>query len=57
MRGERIKTYYGGVVAYDDFLRHGKEGIVLENSSPEVFGANFVELLAKNAAEGNEFFF
>ena len=51
------KTYYGGFVGYDDTPRRGKEGVVVENSTPELFGGFLAQLLAKNEASGNEITF
>lgn len=56
-RGERIKTYYGGIVSYDDTPRQGRKGLILDKAFPEVFGKYFTELMAKNSVAGNEFVF
>lgn len=50
-------TYYGGFVGYDDTPRRGVEGVVIENSSPKLFGDFLTKLMAKNAAQGNDITF
>ena len=51
------KTYYGGFVKYDDTARHGKNGAVIYNDTPEKFKVYLAELYAKNASLKNEFIF
>lgn len=51
------KTYYGGIVGYDDTPRRGKGGIVIDGASPELFQKYLSMLIAKNDSAGNEFTF
>ena len=55
--GSVMNTYFGGIVGYDDSPRRGIKGKVIENSTPELFGGFLAELIAKNAARGNEYIF
>lgn len=50
-------TIYGGFVGYDDTPRRGREGIIIENATPEKFKVYLTELIAKNAANKNELIF
>lgn len=49
--------YYGGFVGYDDTPRRGKKGLAILHATPEKFGCYLTELMAKNAAHGNEIVF
>ena len=51
------KTYYSGIVGYDDTPRRGKRGLVLTNNSPELFKKYLIQLLAKSERERNEMVF
>lgn len=51
------KTFYEGFVGYDDTPRRGREGIIIENASPESFRNFLTELLAKNAANQKDITF
>ena len=50
-------VYYGGFVSYDDTPRRGIEGVVVENTTPELFGEFLTQLMAKNAVAGNDITF
>lgn len=52
-----IKTYFSGIVGYDDTPRRERSGKVLTNQSPESFYKHFMQLLAKSENCGNEFVF
>lgn len=51
------KTYFGGVTGYDDTPRHGINGTVIYGGTAEKFKKYLTELLAKNAAYGNDITF
>lgn len=52
-----LNTYYSGFVGYDDTPRRGKNGMIITNSTPDKFCYYLTELMAKNAANGNELVF
>lgn len=52
---EEIKTYFGGLVSYDDTPRRIKNGLVIEGASPESFESYLAKLIAKNTLYENEF--
>ena len=54
---EAENTFYGGFVGYDDTPRRGKEGVVIEGGTPDLFGKYLTELMAKNDAQGNDITF
>lgn len=54
---KRRNVYYSGFVGYDDTPRQGKGGMVVENSSPQLFGRYLAELIAKNYVKGNNLIF
>lgn len=54
---QRQKKWIGGFVSYDDTPRHGGEGFIVKNSTPEKFKHYLAELLAKNVACGNDYIF
>ncbi len=56
-RGQQSKCFWGGFVNYDDTPRRGNGGTVIYNGNPEKFKLYLTELLAKNAALGNEYVF
>lgn len=47
----------GGFVGYDDTPRHGKNGIVIENATPETFEEYFIQLILLNKKYNNEYVF
>lgn len=51
------KTYWCGCVGYDSTPRRGKYGAVVYNNTPEKFKIYLTELMAKTAANENDFFF
>lgn len=51
------KTYFSGVVNYDDTPRQGQKGNVVENATPDKFSNYLTELMAKSYAAGNELVF
>ncbi len=51
------KTFFEGLVGYDDTPRRGKYGCIVDHSSPEKFQYYLTELLAKSAAYENEIVF
>lgn len=51
------KTYYWGVVGYDDSPRRGIRGCVLEGNTPELFELYMTKLLAKSESEKNDMVF
>lgn len=51
------RTFYGGFVGYDDTPRRGTEGLVVENTSPQMFGKYLKMLMKKNAMHGNDITF
>lgn len=51
------KTFFQGVVGYDDTPRRGCMGMIIENGSPEKFSNYLTELMAKSAACGNDVIF
>lgn len=51
------KTYFGGFTGYDDTPRHGINGRVIYGGMAEKFQKYLTELLAKNAAYGNDITF
>ena len=48
---------YGSFVGYDDTPRRGKEGVVFEGQTPELFKQYLTELLAKNEVNNSPFTF
>lgn len=53
----RKKTYYWGVVGYDDTPRRGIRGCVLTGNTPELFQKYIAKLFAKSELEGNDIIF
>lgn len=53
----RQGTFYGGFVSYDDTPRRGLKGWLAEGDTPERFEHYLTELMAKNAACGNDIVF
>lgn len=51
------KTYYQGLVDYDDTPRRGSRGRVAVHATPEKFSRYLTELMAKSSAEGKELLF
>lgn len=51
------KTYFSGVVGFDDTPRRGKNGREIIHSTPEKFQHYFTELMAKSKMYGNEIVF
>ena len=51
------KTYLGAFVGYDDTPRRGIEGTLITDASPRKFGYYLTEIMAKNAAWGNDILF
>lgn len=51
------KTFLEGVIGYDDTPRRGKNGCIVEHSTPEKFSYYLTELLAKSAACGTDIVF
>lgn len=49
--------FYSGFVGYDDTPRRGKSGTSVYGATPEKFREYLTELMAKNAASGNEIVF
>ncbi len=54
---KEMKTYWGGVVGYDDTPRKGSAGLVMINNSPEKFEGNLKKLIKKNECFGNDIVF
>lgn len=52
-----LKTYYGGVVDYDDTPRRGKAGSVLINTGVDIFKKYLYKLGQKSLMYGNELMF
>lgn len=52
-----LKTYYSGVIGYDDTPRRGNQGECLVNKSPKIFQQGLTELLEKSVRTGNELVF
>lgn len=51
------KTYYEGLVDYDDSPRRGSRGRIAIHATPEKFSHYLTELMAKSSAEGKELLF
>ncbi len=52
-----VKTYYSGVVNFDDTPRRGEKGVVIEGGTPELFEKYLEKLLKKNQVVGNDITF
>ena len=55
--GERENVSYGGFVGYDDTPRRGKDGLLIDGQTPELFKQYLTELLAKNEVNDSPFTF
>lgn len=51
------KKYYSAFPGYDTSPRHGKRGIIIDNSTPEKFEISFREACRKSIKSDNEFVF
>lgn len=51
------KTYFCGVVGYDDTPRRGRSGEAIINNSPQIFQDNLKKLIEKSTRYGNEYLF
>lgn len=56
-KGVSEQRLFGGIVGYDDTPRRGEKGLLIEGATPEKFSKYLTELLAKNAALGNDLVF
>ena len=54
---KECRTYFGGFTDFDDTPRRGRNGRVLEGTSPKLFEKYLYLLMRKNQAEGNEYTF
>lgn len=54
---DKLRTYYCGVVGYDDTPRRGKKGRVFVNNTPQIFADYMTKLMAKSSNEGNDIVF
>ena len=51
------KTFYSGVVGYDDTPRRGRSGECLINRSPKIFENGLVQMMKKSIEQKSELFF
>lgn len=51
------KMYFGTFVGYDTTPRHGKNGSIIEEATPEAFEKSFRQVCNRSILHGNEFVF
>ncbi|WP_051200187.1 glycosyltransferase WbsX family protein [Butyrivibrio sp. FCS006] len=52
-----IMPYFCGITGFDSTPRKGKNGVVLEKNSPEIFGEMMYRLMEKSASYGSDIVF
>ena len=56
-RQEDVRTYYCGLVGFDETPRQAQKGLIVEGSTPDKFKDNLKKLFVKSEKQGNDLLF